>query len=343
MTVPAPKVRLKVQLAALAFLVALPFVVLLAANGIAHLPLRYPRLLSHAKGIIVEAYRSYYGNFDRRIIQYDAECARYDPDLFYTLKPGSCTFTNREYSVEYRINSLGVRDDEESLRGPEVVVLGDSGAMGWGVAQDETFSAVIERATHMRVLNTGVSSYGTARELLMLRKVDHSKLRYVILQYCNNDYDENVEFLEHDSALPIRDRSAYEDTVTEYVNRRKPWLLVWLIRDMWATLRARSTPPKPDSTRDEVSALVQTLAHGATWDGLRLIVVEISANARNNPRFAAELKRQIADPALPPAIREAIVLDSARLLTVDDYYMLDDHPNTRGHSAIAAAIIPLLH
>src|SRR4029453_16623439 len=67
----------------------------------------YPRLLSHAKGIVVNAYRSYYINFDRDDIQYNPACARYDPDLFYTLKPGSCTFANREFSVEYRINSLG--------------------------------------------------------------------------------------------------------------------------------------------------------------------------------------------------------------------------------------------
>jgi len=335
--------RLRLQLAALGVLVALPIVILLVANGVAYLPLLYPRLLSHVKGIVVNAYRSYYVNFDRGIVQYDPACARYDPDLFYTLKPGACTFKNREFSVEFRINSLGVRDDEQSVRAPEVVVLGDSGAMGWGVAQNETFSAVIGHEAHMRVLNTGVSSYGTARELLMLGKVDHSKLRYVILQYCNNDFDENVEFLEHGNVLPIHDRKAYEDTIAEYTNRPKPWLLAWLFRDMWATWRARGSPPPTDVTRDEVSALVQTLAHGATWDGLKLIVLEISGDARNNPRFAAELKRQIADSTLPTAIREATVLDSARLLTVDDYYLLDDHPNPRGHRTVAAAIVPLLH
>jgi hypothetical protein len=335
--------RLRVRLAALAVLVALPIVVLVAANGIACLPLLYPRLLSHAKGIVVNAYRSYYINFDRDDIQYNPACARYDPDLFYTLKPGSCTFANREFSVEYRINSLGVRDDEESLRAPEVVVLGDSGAMGWAVAQDETFSAIIGRKTHLRVLNTAVSSYGTARELLMLNKVDRSKLRYVILQYCNNDFEENVAFLDQGYVLPIHDRKAYEDAAARLANRQKPWLLAWLLSDIWTTWRARGTSPPPDVTRDEVSALVQTLEHGTTWGDVKLIVLEVSGDARNNPRFAAELRRQIADPALPAAIREATVLDSARLLTVDDYYLLDDHLNRRGHHTIAAAIVPLLH
>ena len=39
---------------------------------------------------------------------------------------GNCMFINREFSNNFQINSFGVRDDEESLLHPEVVVLGDS-------------------------------------------------------------------------------------------------------------------------------------------------------------------------------------------------------------------------
>lgn len=77
-------------------------------------------------------FRTYHLLYERNMIQYLPECARYDAELGYTLKPGICRFTNREFDVECRINSIGVRDDEASLSSPEIIVVGDSHAMGWG-------------------------------------------------------------------------------------------------------------------------------------------------------------------------------------------------------------------
>ncbi len=67
-----------------------------------------------------------------RIIQFEPRCARYDPELTYTLRPGVFYFSGKKFNNEFRVNSLGVRDTEDSLVAPEVVVLGDSVAMGWG-------------------------------------------------------------------------------------------------------------------------------------------------------------------------------------------------------------------
>jgi hypothetical protein len=96
--------------------------------------------------------------------------------------------------VEYAINSLGVRDDEAALNNPEIVVVGDSQAMGWAVGKEQTFSALIGKETGKKVLNTGVSSYGTAREMIMLNRVARGRLKYLIIQYSDNDYDENRYF-----------------------------------------------------------------------------------------------------------------------------------------------------
>src|SRR4029077_2394599 len=73
--------------------------------------------------------------YRRHIVQLDERTARYDPELLYTLRPGQFTFSNVEFSTPYVVNSLGVRDDERSLAQPEIVVVGDSYAMGWGVQQ----------------------------------------------------------------------------------------------------------------------------------------------------------------------------------------------------------------
>ncbi len=66
--------------------------------------------------------------------------------------------------------------------------------MGWGVEQDETFAQRIEETLGVRVLNIAVSSYGTAREMMMLNRVNLNSLKYLIVQYSGNDLGENLQF-----------------------------------------------------------------------------------------------------------------------------------------------------
>lgn len=94
------------------------------------LMLRYP---SHVPRSMLPILREYYYAEDQPSIQYLPGCSKYDDELTYTLRPGSCRFIGREFDTVVTANSLGVRDDENSLRSPQIVVLGDSTAMGWGV------------------------------------------------------------------------------------------------------------------------------------------------------------------------------------------------------------------
>ncbi len=118
--------------------------------------------------------------------------------------------------MRYSINSQGVRDDEDSLDEPEVIVAGDSYSMGWSVRQEETYASVLERMTGWKVLNTGISSYGTAREMELLRQVDRSRLRYLILQYCANDFAENQAYIDGGGRLPQRPPEWYESQLNWY-------------------------------------------------------------------------------------------------------------------------------
>ncbi|MEM4655322.1 MAG: SGNH/GDSL hydrolase family protein, partial [Thermosphaera sp.] len=71
-------------------------------------------------------------------------------------------------------------------------------AMGWGVQDDETFAAIIQREIGRRVYNLAVSSYGTHRELLRLQRSGLlERVDIVIIQYCDNDLGENVAFQIH--------------------------------------------------------------------------------------------------------------------------------------------------
>ena len=119
----------------------------------------------------------YYDAADRAVVQGMESCAQYDSRLFYTLKPGTCVQTEREFSVAYAINSQGLRDSETALTAPRMIVIGDSFAMGWGVAQQSAFAKLVEAEWGHSVLNAGISSYGTARETSLLVTVQPCQRR----------------------------------------------------------------------------------------------------------------------------------------------------------------------
>jgi lysophospholipase L1-like esterase len=158
----------------------------------------------------------YNDHHNTRLLQYQRDGSQYDTGLFYTLKRNSrFSFSNAEFSTGYHTNAAGLRDDSASLNYPSVICLGDSYTMGWGVEQEESFPQQLERISGRKVLNAGVSSYGTARELLLLQRLKLDSLQYLVIQYCDNDYGENKSFLDHGATLPISSKAVYDSLVTE--------------------------------------------------------------------------------------------------------------------------------
>src|SRR5690606_19694091 len=111
--------------------------------------------------------------------------------------PGISTFKSFEFNTTYDVNALGVRDDAASLEHPEVIFLGDSFTMGWGVEGEESFPAVFEQNSGLRCLNTGVSSYGTAREMRMLARTQLDSLKAIVIQFHDTDLEENNFYVKN--------------------------------------------------------------------------------------------------------------------------------------------------
>jgi lysophospholipase L1-like esterase len=113
------------------------------------------------------------------------------------------TLARAEYRVDFHAGSLGLRGPDPAPKSEttfRILVLGDSQAWGFGVADDETFSAVLERElarawpeTDVQVLNAAVPGYGTADELALLRaRAAELRPDLVIVQFLNvNDFSDN--------------------------------------------------------------------------------------------------------------------------------------------------------
>ena len=133
------------------------------------------------------------------------------PFLGDALLPHAEGWYTREGYAYVRINSDGLRDREYALDKPEnvirIAVLGDSYAEALQVPQEQTFWAIAEERLNrcekrggkrVEFINFGVSGYGTAQELLVLR---HKAWKYnpdfVLLAFVTgNDVRNNSKSLQ---------------------------------------------------------------------------------------------------------------------------------------------------
>ncbi len=114
-----------------------------------------------------------------------------DPDLGHIHKPGKAA---KLQGVEIAINSLGMRGPEiqnHNLDMERVLLLGSSITLGWGVKEDETIRAVLERklGKKYQVLNGGVGNYNLARSVKNYERRWRDTVRpnIIVLHYFIND------------------------------------------------------------------------------------------------------------------------------------------------------------
>lgn len=315
-----------------------------------HACFTWPVIHRYWPGEMQEYMRNFYMNSVRKIIQWDPACAEYDSELDYILKPGRCRFNNPEFRTELRINSRGLRDDEDSLYQPEIIVIGDSHSVGWGVQHEETYADLIEKATGIKTLNAAVPSYGTVREMKILNRLDLSRLRYLILQYNESDTDESMAFYDEGNRLEPVARSLYESEVAEYLRyvRYVPGkyakIALQAFAESWdaglfeteAQKNAVIPPPSLTDAEYFLNVLSNLLPEAA--QKAQLIFFQGNTYGEAHPEFLEDLRKKIEEKDYPEPIENMILLDSSKFLFRNHYYFLDDHPNAEGHRAAARAL-----
>ena len=281
----------------------------------------------------------------------------YDPELSYTLKKNSVyNHTNPEFSNMVRVNHAGLRDDSSSLIRPDIICLGDSYTQGWGVTQGLTFASLIERATKLKVLNAGITSYGTAREMLLLNRLDTSNLKYLIIQYCYNDFSENELFLKNNSYLPIGSQEKIERGFRSHELARKYFPFKYSLTMLRMYLRrnlinkAASPEPgvsglTPDSDRSYVGpsadAFVKILAGSKiNFSKTKVFLMDTNAYPLFDHHLLDTVEDRIQTQNLPASFKENVhIIKFPELNHRRYFYPLDNHLNNAGHRLIADKIL----
>jgi len=140
-----------------------------------------------------------------------------DADCGYALRPGVEGWYRKEGAAYVRINSAGLRDREHPKAKPpgtfRIAVIGDSYAEALQVPVEDTFWAVMEQrlrgcqkfaGKNIEVINFGVSGYGTAQELITLRRRvwDYSPDMVLVAVTTNNDITDNSRALKKTNEIP---------------------------------------------------------------------------------------------------------------------------------------------
>lgn len=336
--------RLKYWLANVLLIMGSLFIGLLLVEGLIAVALSHPSIVAAHGSLarVLVTMRQYYMESDRAIVQVEPDCFRYDPEVTYTLKPdSSCTVVNREHTVEYRANRQGLRDSEGALAHPSIVVVGDSFAMGWGVAQSDTFPKVLERVLQLPVLNAAISSYGTARELALLERLRLPEFPVLVIQYCNNDFSEN-RFLVDKGALEITPERQFRAISEDAVKRRRYYPFKHTI-ELFKLAREsrRARPPASEAITDGERAryfLEVLLRHRKIIEGKMVLVIELNEYNLNDGAFLAAVADLLDKPVYATLKHSVVPLDLSKALTDADYYVLDDHLTRIGQEKVARLI-----
>jgi len=87
------------------------------------------------------------------------------------------------------------------------------------VNDGETFASLVAASIEAPVLNLGVASYGTVREIMRVRMQPRFQdANCIVIQYSWNDFDENSVFLAR-GALPSPTRKRFQQLLSDYGKR----------------------------------------------------------------------------------------------------------------------------
>lgn len=303
---------------------------------------------------------------------------RHDPALGWSHIPGSKgSFNSFGFESIVTINSKGFRDAERSYqRDPSkyrIVVLGDSMVWGWGVQQEDMFTALLEKQHQdLEVINLGVSGYGTDQELILLRQ---EAVRYnpdlIVVVVMDNDFDTNVRkalFLGYNKpAFELSDDGALHLTNTP-VPEQSLWIhiAVWPVRHSYILNQAarayeqfmlllasgRTVPPSQQSPQESIPVRDRPPFPQSFKETLTAaLLFEIQREAQRN---GAELLLVLTDRLGKQGreIEQYFQSHGVRVLNLDPFFPRDQteelhvpdrvHWTAQGHQKVADSLLTYL-
>lgn len=337
------------KIAKIFFLIAFNILLtVILVDGSIELSLMFPQIIPDCG--YKDWLQAYHLDYDRSAMHLVPVCSMPSNLLGYKGRP-DCVydFNSREFTTTIKLNSKGVRNPESSLEQPEILVIGDSQAFGWGVEREQSFPALLEKWTGRKVITVAFPSYGTAREAFKLWEFDLSHIKWVIVQYHENDRQENFSFVSNSYNLNVMTTKGFWHLVDINKKRCRYWPGKHTYHAV-QTILAQSTPVNkkfqygssffnPGMEANMFTAIL-------LWSEVRKLnapvwVVQLSAWGKNNDDFHDALLTEIEKIKEKHKMFQKVFPVSVvgKLSAKEHYFILDDHLNPAGHQEVAKILM----
>ena len=282
---------------------------------------------------------------------------RYHTDAHYgqftlrRIRPNSVFWhTSIDGTWKFTINKQGFRNykdfEYDKPRGTiRIISLGDSMTEGFEVRQDYTFSAIIEKKLNndrynTEVINTGVSGFSTAEELLFLENEGVKyKPDFVVLGFYANDFQDNIKAnlfkLGENNDLVIQKKEHIPGVKIQNIIYELP-LIKWLsensyfysllFNNIWGYFKSRllrdsrkemeyAIPTQNEFSNYEIaltSALIKRMYNFCSKNNIKLIIIDIPQIAgagRIKTSFSGSLLETIANYSDAYIVSDSLLAD----------------------------------
>ena len=272
----------------------------------------------------------------RNIWQYNNNCTSFDENLLYKPKKGICKFYNPEFSTQLTFDESSRKHDLKNNYSTDddyILVLGDSVAMGWGVDDQETFSFKLEKLINKKVYNLGVSSYGTIREIKKLKLSPYyEKSKTIIIQYHPNDLSENMT-LDYNKTYSKKEYDEIFENIDYKFNK-----ISFILRNFKSSIRlffsdiidilfreANLEKINFDKDREYLEKIIKEKIDLKSKEVTILMPIAPYQKVINFPKSNNEIKYLLIE------------------LGDSDFFIIDEHPNEKGHAKIAKKILTIIN
>lgn len=239
-----------------------------------------------------------------------------------------------------RTNTMGFRGPEIAETAPDgiarIAFVGDSITLGWGVAEQETFSHKVvadlaRRGRKVDGFNLGVGNFNTTQELALFRKAGESlRPDIIVLSYFINDAEPMPNY-PRESWLSLNSAAwvvlSYRiDSLLRQLGGRPDWKKYY--RDLYAPDAAGWTKSK--------QAIAQ-FAQVARDLGAELIVFNIPELRELRPYPFADVTAKVRAAVEGQTLRFVDLLPAVQDLEPSTLWVTvpDPHPNDRANDAFA--------
>jgi hypothetical protein len=177
-------------------------------------------------------------------------------------------------------------------------------------------------------------------------------LKWLVIQYSDNDYGENSAFAQNGLTFTPMSSSAYEGLSETLKLERKYFPgkhVIGFAANLGGRLRSRAASHAPelaasdhgsDPGVSESRAFLAALSTAPPLPNLKgIIVLEINGSSRNDGAFVSELRKELDSQQYPQPWGALRLIDATGQLTDDQYFRLDEHLSAEGHDTVAGILV----